>query len=137
MNKVPKKSSSGVGYNVRTERSLVVSPRDEVEVDTGLRIDLPEGVHANVRERLTFFLQTKLRIFPGVVDDPNVSVKIFLINPTNETVRVKAGTKIAQIIPYSTYSGDLKFVPIKRKQQDEVSSEEVRSTNKIIKNLDV
>ena len=76
-------------------------PGERVLVSTGIRIALPEGYEAQVRPRSGLALRHGLAMVnaPGTVDsDYRGVVQVVLINLGQETVTLRRGDRIAQLV---------------------------------------
>jgi dUTP pyrophosphatase len=80
---------------------IVLNPGDTSIVPTGIRIEIPEGYEAQVRPRSGLALRKGIGILnaPGTIDaDYRGEVKIILFNFGAESLTIKRGDRIAQMI---------------------------------------
>lgn len=86
---------------VAEEEPLVLKPGARAAAPTGLAIALPEGFEAQVRPRSGLALRQGVIPLntPGTIDsDYRGEVKVILINLGEETVTVRRGDRIAQLV---------------------------------------
>ncbi len=78
-----------------------LAPGDRVAIPTGLSIALPPGFEAQVRPRSGLALKSGVTVLnsPGTVDaDYRGEIKVILINHGPESVTVRRGDRIAQLV---------------------------------------
>ena len=79
----------------------VLRPGDRAAIPTGLAIALPAGFEAQVRPRSGLALKSGVTVLnsPGTIDaDYRGEIKVILINHGAETVTVRRGDRIAQMV---------------------------------------
>jgi len=80
---------------------LILSPGDRALIPTGIVIELPEGFEAQVRPRSGLAHKYGVTVLnsPGTIDaDYRGEIKVLLINLSNESVTIKRGDRIAQLV---------------------------------------
>lgn len=103
-NPLPKyesKSSAGMDLRAYLDTIIVLRPLDRVMVKTGLYIQMPLGVEAQVRPRSGLAIKSGLTVLnsPGTIDsDYRGEICVILINLSNEDFEIKNGDRIAQLV---------------------------------------
>lgn len=103
-NPLPKyesKSSAGIDLRACLETDLVLDPLDRILVKTGLRIQLPIGIEAQVRPRSGLAIKKGITVLnsPGTIDsDYRGEIGVIIINLSNEKFEIKNGDRIAQLV---------------------------------------
>ncbi|MCP4898719.1 MAG: dUTP diphosphatase [bacterium] len=80
---------------------LILENGDRAAVPTGLVFEIPEGYEAQVRPRSGLALKYGIALVnaPGTIDsDYRGEVKVILINLGRESVTIKRGERIAQLV---------------------------------------
>ena len=80
---------------------LTLSPGDRGLIPTGIVIELPEGFEAQVRPRSGLAHKYGVTVLnsPGTIDaDYRGEIKVLLINLGNESVIIRRGDRIAQLV---------------------------------------
>jgi len=80
---------------------LILSPGDRALIPTGIAIELPEGFEAQLRPRSGLAHKYGVTVLnsPGTIDaDYRGEIKVLLINLSNESVTIKRGDRIAQLV---------------------------------------
>ena len=103
-NPLPKyesKSSAGMDLRAYLDTIMVLKPLDRAMVKTGLYIQMPLGVEAQVRPRSGLAIKSGLTVLnsPGTIDsDYRGEICVILINLSNEDFEIKNGDRIAQLV---------------------------------------
>jgi dUTP pyrophosphatase len=95
------RGSSGVDLHACVEEDIVLAPGRSALVPTGIVIEVPPGYEAQVRPRSGLALKKGVTVLnsPGTVDsDYRGEVGVILINHGGESVTVKRGDRVAQMI---------------------------------------
>ena len=93
--------SSGMDLRANLDDKMVLKPLDRVLVPTGLYFEFEKGYEAQVRARSGLALKKGLGLPNGIgtIDsDYRGELKIILINMSKETVVIKDGERIAQLV---------------------------------------
>lgn len=93
--------SAGADLRAALDSTLVLAPGDRALVSTGVRLALPEGYEAQVRPRSGLALHHGVGMVnsPGTIDsDYRGVVQVILINHGRETVALRRGDRIAQLV---------------------------------------
>ena len=102
----PKKATEqSVGYDIYAAEDEVVRPLDRKLIRTGIKLNMPEGVEAQIRSRSG--LASKHGVFvlnsPGTIDpDYRGEVKVLLFNSGHMPFDIERGDRIAQLV-FSIY----------------------------------
>ena len=93
--------SSGMDLRANLDDELIIEPFDRVLVPTGLFLEFEKGYEAQVRARSGLALKKGLGLPNGIGtfdSDYRGELKIILINMSKETVVIKDGERIAQLV---------------------------------------
>src|SRR3954453_6990420 len=93
--------SAGLDLLAGTDTEVDLAPGARMAVPTGIAIELPQGVEAQVRPRSGLALNHGITCLnsPGTIDsDYRGEIKAILINPAQEPFRISRGHKIAQMV---------------------------------------
>ena len=93
--------SSGMDLRANLDDELIIEPFDRVLVPTGLFLEFEKGYEAQVRARSGLALKKGLGLPNGIgtIDSDYIGeLKIILINMSKETVVIKDGERIAQLV---------------------------------------
>ncbi len=95
------KGASGYDLRAAIDDDVVVPPGRLVIVPTGLRLEMPEELEAQVRPRSGLAAKHEIGVLnsPGTVDsDYRGEVKVLLYNFGTEPFRIARGDRIAQLV---------------------------------------
>ena len=93
--------ASGMDIAAAIKTDMEIEPGDIVLIPTGLSVSIPEGYELQVRPRSGMAIKHGLTVVnaPGTIDaDYRGEIKVGLVNLGKETVRVRRGDRIAQIV---------------------------------------
>jgi len=93
--------SAGLDLLAAVDAEMVIEPGKRAAVPTGIAIELPLGVEAQVRPRSGLALNQGITCLnaPGTIDsDYRGEIKAILINHSDQPFRISRGMKIAQIV---------------------------------------
>ena len=93
--------AAGMDLRAHLTESLSLKPLERVLVPTGLFIELPQGLEAQIRPRSGLAFKHGLTVLnsPGTIDaDYRGELKVLLVNLSNEPFVVQNGERIAQLI---------------------------------------
>ncbi|MEO8515180.1 MAG: dUTP diphosphatase [Flavobacterium sp.] len=94
-------ASAGMDLRANITEPITLQPLERALVKTGLFIELPIGVEAQVRPRSGLAFKKGITVLnsPGTVDaDYRGEVGVILVNLSNEAFVVENGERIAQLI---------------------------------------
>lgn len=94
-------SSAGMDLRAFIENPITLKPLERVLIPTGLSIELPIGLEAQVRPRSGLALKKGITVLnaPGTVDaDYRGDIGVILINLSQEDFSIKSGDRIAQMV---------------------------------------
>ena len=89
------------GLDLRSTAEVTLLPMARALVPTGLFLEMPEGVEAQVRPRSGLALKNGVTVLntPGTIDsDYRGELKIILVNLGSEAFTVSPGDRIAQLV---------------------------------------
>lgn len=93
--------SSGMDIRASLDSAIVLAPMERGLVPTGLFIELPEGLEAQVRPRSGLAIKQGITCLntPGTIDaDYRGEIKVILINLSSEPQTINHGDRIAQLV---------------------------------------
>ncbi|MEP3837350.1 MAG: dUTP diphosphatase [Algibacter sp.] len=94
-------ASAGMDLRANLTESITLQPMERKIVPTGLFLELPIGVEAQVRPRSGLAAKKGITVLnaPGTVDaDYRGEVGVILINLSHENFTVENGERIAQLV---------------------------------------
>jgi dUTP pyrophosphatase len=101
---LPEKQSAGAaGFDITAclDSPLMIPSLERVAISTGLALEIPPGCEGQIRPRSGLAKNTGLTVLnaPGTIDsDYRGEIIIIVINLGKESVTVKNGDRIAQIV---------------------------------------
>lgn len=93
--------SSGLDLCSSSVDDIIVKPFSRVLVPTGVSVEMPFGIEAQVRSRSGLALKSGVIVLnsPGTIDsDYRGEIGVILMNLSDDVFIVKNGMKIAQIV---------------------------------------
>lgn len=94
-------ASAGMDLRAKLDSPIVLEPLERGIVKTGLFIELPVGVEAQVRPRSGLAIKKGVTVLnaPGTIDaDYRGEIGVILINLSNEPFTINHGDRIAQLV---------------------------------------
>ena len=94
-------ASAGMDLRAELEASVVLKPLERAIIRTGLFIELPVGIEAQVRPRSGLATKKGVTVLnaPGTIDaDYRGEIGVILVNLSNEDFTVENGELIAQLV---------------------------------------
>lgn len=114
---LPKGTPNSVGYDlIYTGESKTLEKGEWGLFETGIKMEMPDGVEATIRPRSGLALKglTVLNS-PGTIDpDYRGEIKVILINLSNEPYEVKKGDKIAQMTFHRILKVSIRMQKVRR-----------------------
>ncbi|MFZ7114732.1 MAG: dUTP diphosphatase [Bacteroidota bacterium] len=93
--------AAGMDLRAFLTESISLKPLERTIVPTGLFIELPAGVEAQVRPRSGLAAKKGVTVLnsPGTIDaDYRGEIKVILVNLSNEEFLINDGERIAQLV---------------------------------------
>lgn len=93
--------SAGMDLRAHLPHEVVLESLQRKLIPTGLHIELPQGYEAQVRPRSGLAWRQGITVLnsPGTIDsDYRGEIRVVLVNLSHETVTVKDGERIAQLV---------------------------------------
>ncbi|MEX1201941.1 MAG: dUTP diphosphatase [Ferruginibacter sp.] len=93
--------SSGMDLRAQLSEPVILQPLERMLIPTGLFIEMPLGLEAQVRPRSGLAVKQGLTCLnsPGTVDsDYRGEIKVLLINLSNQPQQILHGDRIAQMV---------------------------------------
>ena len=94
-------ASAGVDLRAYTTEPITLQPLERGLIKTGLFMELPKGVEAQVRPRSGLALKKGISVLnaPGTIDaDYRGEIGVILINLSSEPFTIASGDRIAQLV---------------------------------------
>ncbi len=94
-------ASAGMDLRAYTDAPVTLQPMERGLIKTGLFMELPVGVEAQVRPRSGLALKKGITVLnsPGTIDaDYRGEIGVILINLSNEPFTINSGDRIAQLV---------------------------------------
>lgn len=94
-------ASAGMDLRANLTKAVVLGPMERAVVQTGLFIELPVGLEAQVRPRSGLAAKKGITVLnaPGTIDaDYRGEVGVILINLSKEAFTIENGERIAQMV---------------------------------------
>jgi dUTP pyrophosphatase len=94
-------ASAGMDLRANTTASITLKPLERAIIKTGLFIELPIGLEAQVRPRSGLAAKKGITVLnaPGTIDaDYRGEIGVILVNLSNENFTIENGERIAQLI---------------------------------------
>lgn len=98
--------SAGMDLRANLEDNLILMPKKVYQIPTGIFLELPVGIEAQIRARSGLALKHGLSLVNGIgtVDsDYRGEIKIIMINLTDKPYQLLPGERVAQMV-FSEYS---------------------------------
>ncbi len=115
-NPLPNYATSGAsGMDIRAwiPEPIVLQPLQRSLIPTGLYLELPEGMEAQIRPRSGLAIKQGITCLntPGTIDaDYRGEIKVILINLSNEPQTIINGDRIAQMVFQQVFQVQLQTV---------------------------
>ncbi|WP_341216390.1 dUTP diphosphatase [uncultured Wocania sp.] len=94
-------ASAGMDLRANISESITLKPLERTIVKTGLFIELPIGIEAQVRPRSGLAAKKGVTVLnaPGTIDaDYRGEIGVILVNLSNEDFVINKGERIAQLV---------------------------------------
>lgn len=94
-------ASAGMDLRANLAESVILQPLGRVIIPTGLFLELPLGIEAQVRPRSGLAAKKGITVLnaPGTIDaDYRGEVGVILVNLSNEPFTIENGERIAQMV---------------------------------------
>ena len=96
-------------------------------VPLGFSLDIPEGMQVHIMLRSSVGLKTPLRLSNGVglIDsDYKGEICLLLDNLSKNSIHIKSGTRIAQLVPFSTLKWGFELIVTHTEETKETKANE-------------
>ncbi len=93
--------SSGVDLRANIEENIIIKPLERVLIPTGIFLEIPQGVEAQIRPRSGLAAKNGITVLntPGTIDaDYRGEIKVILINLSNQDFTITNGDRICQMV---------------------------------------
>lgn len=97
--------------NSFSEEGYTLNPHERVLIKTGLHIELPENIEAQLRPRSGLSLKKGIMAILGTIDeDYRGDIGIILLNTSNEPFKINYGDRLGQLVFNKIEKFDLHIV---------------------------
>jgi len=93
--------SAGLDLKANISEPVKLSPLERVLIPTGLFLELPNGVEAQIRPRSGMAIKKGITVLnsPGTIDsDYRGEIGVVLVNLSNDEVLIESGERVAQMV---------------------------------------
>lgn len=93
--------SSGVDLKANIDIPVVLKPLERRLIPTGIYLEIPVGIEAQIRPRSGLALKKGLSILntPGTIDsDYRGEIGVIVVNLSNEIITIEPGERICQMV---------------------------------------
>jgi len=93
--------AAGMDLSANLSEDILLKPMERILVTTGLFIELPQGLEAQIRPRSGLAFKSGITVLnaPGTIDsDYRGELKVLLINLSQEAFSIKNGERVAQLV---------------------------------------
>lgn len=98
------------GYDLRSPIDVYLPERGTITIDTGVHMEIPEGYVGHVKSKSGLYINHDITA-DGLVDAGFTgSIKVKLVNHSNEAYHFRAGDKITQMTIMPVYTPDIEMV---------------------------
>lgn len=106
----PRMASEGAaGYDLYTPHDFVIKARDSTLIDTGVCIEMPPNMYAQIKSRSGNAVKHQIVAAAGVIDnDYRGTLSVLLFNHGKKSRQFRRGDRIAQFIVRQYYKLPLK-----------------------------
>jgi dUTP pyrophosphatase len=94
-------ASAGMDLRANISEPIILQPLERAIVKTGLFIELPVGIEAQVRPRSGLAAKNGVTVLnaPGTIDaDYRGEIGVILVNLSHEAFKIQNGERIAQLV---------------------------------------
>ena len=94
-------ASAGMDLRAELDAPVTLKPLERAIIKTGLFIELPVGIEAQVRPRSGLAAKKGITVLnaPGTIDaDYRGEIGVILVNLSNEDFTIESGERIAQLV---------------------------------------
>ncbi|HDZ15624.1 hypothetical protein LCGC14_0709020 [marine sediment metagenome] len=94
-------ASAGMDLRANIFEKISLDPLERAVVKTGLYIELPKGIEAQIRPRSGLAAKKGITVLnaPGTIDaDYRGEIGVILVNLSNESYTIENGERIAQMV---------------------------------------
>ncbi|MBT4919639.1 MAG: dUTP diphosphatase [Flavobacteriaceae bacterium] len=94
-------ASAGMDLRANLETAVILKPLERTIVKTGLFLELPIGVEAQVRPRSGLAAKKGITVLnaPGTIDaDYRGEIGVILVNLSDENFTIENGERVAQLV---------------------------------------
>ena len=102
------KGAAGLDLYCKTDNRIVIEPKKTVKVDTGVKVQIPEGYFGAIYPRSSTGVKKKIMLSNTIgvnYSDYRGEIMIYLYNYGEESQTIENGDRIAQLViqPYEQF----------------------------------
>lgn len=93
--------AAGMDLRANLKEDVILKPMERALIPTGLFIELPQGLEAQIRPRSGLAYKSGITVLnsPGTIDsDYRGELKVLLVNLSQEAFTIQNGERIAQLV---------------------------------------
>ena len=93
--------SAGMDLRANLQEDVILKPMERALIPTGLFIELPQGLEAQIRPRSGLAFKSGITVLnsPGTIDsDYRGELKVLLVNLSQEAFTIQNGERVAQLV---------------------------------------
>ena len=115
---MPTRASKGsAGLDLYSNINVDININSIKKVNTGIRISLPKNTYGSIRDKSSLAAKGVLTL-GGVIDSDYAREIIVIMTSLIETIKIKKGQKIAQLIVSNIMYPEIKKLSIKKKLRE-------------------
>lgn len=97
---IEKGTSGAAGWDIKAAQDVTMFAGERAVVGTGISMEIPSNFWVEVKSRSGLAAKKGVTVLCGVIDsDYRGEIKVVLFNSSAEKVEIKAGDRIAQLVP--------------------------------------
>ena len=106
------KGAAGLDLHCKTSEDIIIKPKDTVKVNTGIKVQIPDGYFGAIYPRSSTGVKKNLMLANtvGIIDsDYRGEIMIYLYNYGENSQKIKNGDRLAQLViqPYKQFDIEL------------------------------
>jgi dUTP pyrophosphatase len=105
-------SPNSAGLDLRSVKNFDIKPMSRGLISTGLRMEIAQGYAGMIQSRSSLALKENVTAFHGLIDrDYRGILEVLLYNSNKDkTFKIRIGDRIAQIVLYRIWEGEMECV---------------------------
>lgn len=129
--RIPERKTPGAsGYDLCALTGLQIQPGRMAVIDTGVTLEMPRGMEAQIRPRSGLASKGIVGTFGTVDADFRAGIRVMLTNQSTEAYTVNVGDRVAQLVFSKVELPELELVDASKLTQTERGSGSLGSTGR-------